>query len=53
MRKESASYLVLFCALLVATKKRVMLKQAIADAPLTGNARLLGTMLWQQQASRE
>jgi hypothetical protein len=45
MQKESTSYMVLFCALLVARRNRATFEEAMTLAPLTGNAGLLAAEL--------
>jgi len=50
MYNESTSYLVLFCALLLAEKNSATLQEAVAHAPLDGNASLLAAELLRQQA---
>ena len=50
MQRESISYMMLFCALVVARKNGGKLEDAMMAAPLSGNARLLAGELLQQQA---
>ena len=52
MSKESEpiSYLMLFCALLVAKRNRTVLDEVMMLAPLSGNARLLAGELQKQQS---
>ena len=48
MQNESASYMMLFCALIVARKNGRTLEDTMTIVPLTGNARLLAGELSQQ-----
>ncbi len=45
MREEKTSYLMLFCALLMAKKSKAALEEAIGVVPLVGNAKYLADEL--------
>ena len=48
MERETLSYLVLFCTLLVAKRNQYTMEEAMMLAPLSGNARLLAGELRNQ-----
>jgi len=50
MQNESVSYMMLFCAFVVARKNGGKMEDAMTIVPLTGNARLLAGELAQQAA---
>ena len=50
MERETLSYLVLFCAMIVAKGNRATLEEAMMIAPLAGNASLLARELWQENS---
>ena len=50
MERETFSYLMMFCALLLIKKDRVTFEEAVQLAPLAGRARLLAGELLQQKA---